>query len=547
MARALEPLRAGELDDLASVPDADTGWSYRLEQKGRSARIVETWKGGETAISAELPFAIGAGLMDRSYAALVGDLLWFAPVEVAGRGKERHAALAPGHTIRPGTRFTTPIAEECLACHTDRLPPRDYPLNLRPDPASWQPSGVSCAACHGDVEGHARWRETDLAGGKPDADDPVLAASRAGWVESLSLCARCHLQGDASFLLEPGARGVPPPGGDVLAERAVFLAASPSDEIRFVSQVERLVRSRCFTESTKPSSSGSTREPLTCLSCHDPHRSSFDPKERAVVRNGCLRCHTSSRIPCARPPGERAGEDCVQCHMRRTGVFDVAGVEIHDHFIRRNRGPPSPAAELRATESKDGKLAVFTWPGRARPAYAEDPGLWMMALMASGRGDLALPHADRQPGKASERLATYHHLRGSLLEGASRLGEARTAYERALALDPAQTETVVNLGLLLGRLGKPREGIDVLDAAIADHPKAAGALRNRAVLKLQLGDRDGFAADLEAAFAISPDAALAGALAEHHRRSGRRDDADRWARSARALDPSRPSVDGGPR
>jgi len=535
MANAAGPIGPGELEGLAAVRDAQ-GWSYRFEKAPRGWRIRETAPGGDPTVARDLEFAIGAGLIDRSYVASVGDLMWFAPLEVVGSGGVRRAALAPGHAIRPGTRFTIPITEECLACHTDRLPARDDPLNLRPDPESWQPEGISCAACHGDVEGHAEWREGDFAGARKDSKDPVLAASRAGWIESLSLCARCHLQGDASLLLAPRARGIPPPGGDMLADRAVFVAETQTDEVGFVSQVERLVRSRCFTESNR-SRAEEKREPLTCISCHDPHRSSFDPKERAVVRDACAKCHGTAEGSCSMAEPERRGADCVSCHMRRTGVFDVADVWIHDHWIRRRPAPPSPPAELRVKESKDGKLVCFAWPGAGRPAYAEDPGLRMMAGMSVWRADLALPFALREPGPTASALATYHHLRGSLFEGSERPAEARAAYERALALDPGHTETAVNLGLLLGRLGSPREGIAVLDRSIAEHPKAAGALRNRALLHLQLGDANRFAADLETAFAISPEAALARALADHHRQAGREDLAARWMREWRTLEP----------
>src|SRR6185436_9440478 len=132
----------------------------------------------------------------------------------------------------------------------------------------------------------------------PEGTDPIRTASHAGRIESLSMCARCHLQGDASFLLEPRARGIVPPGGDLLAKRAVFVAGKPTDEIGFVSHVERLVLSRCFTEPR-------LGEPMTCLTCHDPHRSSFDPRERAAVRDACKKCHGASEHPCTLPAEER--------------------------------------------------------------------------------------------------------------------------------------------------------------------------------------------------------------------------------------------------
>ena len=74
-------------------------------------------------LDAELAFAIGAGILDRSYVARRGQSLWFAPLEVVSTPEGRHAALAPGHEIAPGSRFTTPITPECLGCHTDSPPP----------------------------------------------------------------------------------------------------------------------------------------------------------------------------------------------------------------------------------------------------------------------------------------------------------------------------------------------------------------------------------------------------------------------------------------
>jgi predicted CXXCH cytochrome family protein len=363
----------------------------------------------------------------------------------------------------------------------------------------------------------------------------VSVPNRSDPIASVSLCARCHLQGDASLLLEPGARGIVPPGGDMLERRAVYVAAEPTDEIGFVSQAERFVLSRCFTASLTPG-----RTPLTCVTCHDPHRSAFGASERAVVRGKCVECHASATETtrmCSLPPEARGSQGCVDCHMRRTPPFDVASVEIHDHWIRKAVAPPSRIGALRTKESQDGRLAVFAWPGRARPSYADDPGLWMMALTSLGRRDLALPFADREPGPNAARLPTYHHLRGTLFEQATRLDDARAAYERALAIDAGQAETAVNLGALLGVLGRARSGVEHLDNVIRNHPQAEGALRNRGMVSYLRGNAAGFAADLEAAFAILPQATVARALAQHYAKIGRDDLARRWDQAARKLQP----------
>ena len=132
----------------------------------------------------------------------------------------------------------------------------------------------------------------------------------------------------------------------------------------------------------------------------------------------------------------------------------------------------------------------------------------------------------------------YHHLRGSFEERSAKLDNSLRSYERALAIDPSQAETAVNLGLLLGRLSRGAEGIQLLDRVIAAHPKAEGALRNRGALKLAANDGAGFAADVEAAQRIHPIAAVARALSQYYKSAGRDDLAEQWRAEALRLEPS---------
>jgi hypothetical protein len=80
MARALEPVRPGELAGLAPVEDPGSGFTYRFEGDGRGARLVEAHPGGGTPWLAAHPlaFAIGAGELDRSFAVKRGGRLFLA-------------------------------------------------------------------------------------------------------------------------------------------------------------------------------------------------------------------------------------------------------------------------------------------------------------------------------------------------------------------------------------------------------------------------------------------------------------------------------------
>jgi len=568
MARSLQVATAEELVDLGPVDDGASGYRYRytVAPDGETPVLAETRGDDSThAFGVEVALAIGSGELDRSYAVAHGAGLWFSPVEVIASEAGRRAVLAPHASMHPGSRLATPITPECLGCHTDEPPPRAFPLNLRPASESWEPRGISCAACHGRVEEHVAWQEAELEGGASSGDDPVLSFRELGRFEELSVCAACHLQGDARLVLNEQELGPPPPGGDLLEQRALFVAATPTEEVGFVSQVERLVLSSCFRESE-----------MTCTTCHDPHRSLSDAEERNRTRAACTSCHpgdgsggllrvTSARpsaSPCSRDTAggvethaeqlqRRIGEDCVSCHMPLGGVFDVAELQIHDHFIRRDGtdalGPRRPD-ELRFAESPTGDWRRFTWPGEEPPAHVDDPGLWMMAYAGQEHFERALELVDRPPGPAAAGLAMYHHVRASLLESLGREAEARRAYERALELDPELAESAINLGLLLGRLGEERTGVELLDRVVERHPAAWGALRNRAVLRHGMGDGPGAVRDLEAAFRALPDATVAVALAKHFAAARETERAAQWRRVARELDPliPLPGPPGGP-
>lgn len=544
MARALEPLRPGELAGLAPVTEEPSHFTYAFEGDGPGARIAETHAGrpGEAPFRDSLPlaFAIGAGELDRSFAALRGRRLWLAPLEVVGHGDERHAALAPGHAMQPGTRFTLALTPECLGCHTDAPPPRDWPLNLQAK--GWVPRGISCGACHGALAGHVAARSAELSGTGTVPDDPLARERTWPRVARMERCAACHLQGDARVELVPDRLGPPPPGTPLLATRAVFVARQPTDEIGFVSHVQRLVLSPCYLESEGDADGG-----LSCETCHDPHRSLHVPDERARVRAACHACHEPDQgepraTDCALPRAERGdARDCVDCHMRATGVFDVAEVAIHDHWIRRRPPAPSRTGPLRFPESPSGDWKVFAWPDAAAPVFdGDDPGPWTMALAHGEHFERARARMEQGLGDRAAGLAMLHHVRGSLQERAGDLAAARRSYEAALALDPSLAEAATNLGPLLGRLGALEEGRRLLDALITRHPLADGAIRNRAVLRFGAGDLDGARTDLETAWRLLPDAAVAQALARLAEGRGDAAAAARWTEEARRIEPRLP-------
>ncbi len=95
-------------------------------------------------------------------------------------------------------------------------------------------------------------------------------------------------------------------------------------------------------------------------------------------------------------------------------------------------------------------------------------------------------------------LAAQKHMRG---------GDAGAAYPllaRARELDPGNAEVLNDLGLCLVRLGRAREALAVLDAALVCRPGAPRALFNQALACEQLGELDRMRDRLERTIAAEP-------------------------------------------
>jgi len=538
MARAMGPVSKAELEPLASlaaVPSA-SGFHYGIfPTPGGDAFVV-----GETsaqhpgyARGTELLFGIGAGVRDRSLVVQHGTNMYFAPLEVLNLEDGRQTALSPAEMIAPGQRFSFPISPECLGCHTDALPKLTYPLNLAPP--NFEPRGISCAGCHGtpgNLLSHVTFQEADLAGEAPLGSDPILHLAELDRPKRMSICAACHLQGDARIELQNATLGTFAAGSDITEARAVFVGRHATDEVGFVSQTERLALSVCFQNSD-----------LDCTTCHNPHEAlAASEREINSTRAACNQCHATSDTSathCARTPAATDG-DCVSCHMPETGVFDVAAVTIHDHFIRARPGPSTATNTWRFAESPTGDWRRFAWPGEPAPSTADDLGLWMMAYAGGGLIEKAQELVDADPGAGARDLAMYHHVRASLLDGMGRQEDAAAEYEIALALDPALAISATNLGLLQAQLGRPDKGLTLLNNLIERYPLASGALRNRALVRRQMGDDAGFLQDLERAFQLEPSAQLAARLADSFRAKTEAQDpqkAQRYAELAQQLDP----------
>ena len=119
------------------------------------------------------------------------------------------------------------------------------------------------------------------------------------------------------------------------------------------SHAERLKMSKCFRatltkiESKQSSALCPYKNALTCVTCHNPHvsvKSTSSEHFNAVCRN----CHNEQsnsgnihegnnklcteklKLKCT------SNNNCVSCHMPKSGSTDIPHVTTTDHFIRKS-------------------------------------------------------------------------------------------------------------------------------------------------------------------------------------------------------------------
>ncbi|MBT4970901.1 MAG: hypothetical protein HOM80_18000 [Bacteroidetes bacterium] len=240
----------------------------------------------------------------------------------------------PGFEGGNNARFSRIIGHECITCHNSYPTPVKGSLNKYEE----IPLGINCERCHGPGELHVeamksgRVVNTDL-----QADFTIVNPKRLSADLQFELCARCHTQGNA--VLKEGKDFYDFKPGMYLTEvMDVFREKYENEEDAFWMEThpERLQRSKCFLATQNHPDF----KPLTCTKCHftaSMRHISYKETPIDTFRNQCMSCHnTDNKLVCQESFLERnkQNDNCMTCHMVKTGVFDIPHVRISDHYIR---------------------------------------------------------------------------------------------------------------------------------------------------------------------------------------------------------------------
>ena len=404
--------------------------------------------------------------MGRSYLFSIDDFLFQAPVSYySSAGKWD---LSPGYQTYDRLYLTRPVEAACLRCHASGVQPVAGTLNGYAA-VPFLEGGIGCERCHGPGEEHiARMKIGVLGGGHSIVNPRKLSSERRD-----SVCAQCHLTGAARIVKAGRDAGDFQPGGLLSDYESVFVWSDPAGEMKVTSHFEKLAQSLCKVKSG---------DRMFCGSCHETHATPTEGEKASYFRGKCLACHAAAN-PCIAAPAVRArnGDQCIDCHMPKNPVADVAHATYTDHAI-----PRSAIAPARKPSSSDRVLIPFG----NRAASDRDLGLAYARLLEDGRNavyearafELLKTAIAQQPNDvpAMVQLANLYGYRND--------ERAIALYEQAVRADPSQVVAANNLGAILMSFGRSAEAIRLWSTVLERGPGFEAARMNLAVAQFRAGD-----------------------------------------------------------
>jgi tetratricopeptide (TPR) repeat protein len=387
------------------------------------------------SVEKKLTYFIGSGAAGQSYSWSRSGFLFQAPV--TWYSQQSRWDVSPGYEEDRVSRWSRPIASDCLNCHSSQVRSAAGFENRYAEPPFAQ-AGVGCERCHGPGSEHVEGRARMV---NPAKLDPARRDS---------VCAQCHMSGEARET-RAGHRFEDYRPGALLAGYAAYFVYEGAPSLKATSYVEKLAASRCKIASGNR---------MWCGTCHDPHRVPPAAERVSWFRTACLGCH--------QPAECKRGANCISCHMPK------GHVEGGGHGVLTDHGIPRIPSQTAASESKNlWKLQPFSPADAGRRelglAYAE---------IAARTGDARqmkealrlLPDAG-QDAQVELRLADLYQRTGDPQRAAA-------LYRSVLLKEPGTEAALVNLGNLYAAANDLDDAVLLWHEAMRREPCQAEAARN---------------------------------------------------------------------
>jgi hypothetical protein len=435
------------------VPGSGTKFTIRTDSDGIWQRLERAGEVSEYRVS----YVIGSGSHASGYLIRIGDHLFQSPI--CYYPSRRSYDLAPGYEKLADPDFTRPVSEECLLCHSGAPSHISIPVN-RYEPPALAAEAISCERCHGPASEHLK---------RPGPGSIVNPAKLEPAARD-SVCEQCHLAGIVRIPNPGKSIGDFRPGQRLEEVFTIYTASAPAaGGLKVISHSEQLGLSACARGSGGK---------MWCGTCHDPHTK---PVETApYYRSRCLSCH-QGKLAKSHPasPG-----DCVGCHMPRRQARDGGHSVFTDHRVVRrpqsDEGPPA-ASELVAWRTGE-------------PAYQQrnlalayvNAGIERRSPPEIARGYRMLTDVQKA---FLDDVAVLNGLGTALLLG-KQPREALIAFERVLALTPANPASEQNVAMALIESGQPKKAVPHLERCLELDPLLLPAAASLMGVYRQSGDDD---------------------------------------------------------
>lgn len=537
---AARSLSDAQWDDVEPMFSEFDDMYYRPFAVGEDLFVLEYRLSGADTVftrTEQIDFIVGSGQHTNSHIYSENGYLYQIPV--TWYAQDAKWGLAPKFQKAGNNyRFGRVITDECMACHNAQ------PVFVPGSENRFEhvPEGINCEKCHGPGSIHIAEKEAGIiVNTVSEIDFSIVNPGKLKPELELDVCKRCHMQGASVFENDDTPLDWRP--GKPLSEHEnVFWPRQPDSTTHFImaSHPDRLAQSACFMESWKEESAF---EPITCLTCHDPHK----PVEETggSIDASCQNCHdarpeTASAIMCTEPTvvAGTNSATCASCHMPKSGSTDIPNIRITDHKIRvpgrlspdeledqtrfiRMAGLVDATPSLR--QEADGFVTYYE-QFTDRPGMLDSAAVLLRRAEQAGEDGLTeswirLWHlqedyaAIRRASQASnaqlpEDAWTYYRIG----EAYSAIGDANRAvtwYQRAVSLGPDHLRFQDKLGVALTQAQRLDEALSTFDRLLAGNPKFETSLNNRGFLLLLMGDTERAEEDFVSALALSPDMELA--------------------------------------
>ena len=521
---------AAHFDQHSTIYDKKSNFYYNAKLTNKQLYITEFRLEGKDTIHKRIEkadYIIGSGQHTNSHLFSVNGYLYQMPMTFYTQTGKWD--LPPGFENGNNSRFSRTIETECMTCHNA------YPQIVEGSTNKYTKieNGIDCERCHGAGSIHvAEKLKGIIVDTSKYIDYTIVNPKKLTIDKQISLCQRCHLQGNA--VLKEGKTFFDfKPSMDLSEVVSIFMPRydGNKDEFIMASHADRMLQSNCYIKTQK----------MTCITCHNPHKS-VKITRKDHFNNVCQTCHTpqkegqtiaQNQTQCTLPEGKRIKQnqnDCVKCHMPKSGTTDIPHVSVTDHRIHIpiakntqnrlktfvglasiNEKNPDNLTKARAYlqyyerfENKNSHLdsAAFYLAKCTNTKATFEAKIHLQFLKASTQNIISLAQTNTA---ATDDAWTLYRI-GDAYQTNNNNVEAKKYFEKCVKLMPYNLEFQNKYGATLMNLEEIEAAKKVFEFIVKENPKSVAALSNLGYLYLRYENNDTKANELyNKALALDPD------------------------------------------